>query len=1079
MARASGSTGRRTEGMTEKLKYAETLPSGTKPTLPPPGQVPHHAAATLDLGDDPSFDETMSVDLVDAVVSAITPDQPGYVVAHRYRLLEVIGRGAHGRVWAAEDQLTGGHVALKMLSPDFGAMSARIRREVASMRLLRLSGVVQLLDEGTDGDRPFLVMERVHGTPFPGCAVPASWEQLAGPAVALLETLSRMHAVGIVHRDLKPANVLVDAAGRPIILDFGLARVDTSLDEGITDHGSILGTPAYLSPEQIESHPVTARSDLYSVGVMLFEVLSGRFPHPLENVMRMLRARLSDPPTPLRDVAPAVPVAIAAVIDALLARDPAGRPRSAGEVLDRLRGQKAVARPALRRLGGDAPVRALVDAALAGRSLDVYGPRGSGRTRCLDDVAAELGQAGRAVVRVGPGARGGDAEAFAEGLRAALAAGEVVLADDADRLEPALAAALTRLRGAGSVLRALTGAPPPAGPAVTGAPPPAGPAVTLGPLAEAELRPLFVGASRLFHLPEDAARVLHRRTDGMPARVADDVTGWIQAGIARWDGDRVSVDRDAIERLEAGLIITPLGPLPQPSAPLPAELDDLLGWIVIAHPHADTASLALARGVTWLQMAADLEALQGRGAVRVLADGRVEPLCAPGDIDSWTPERRREVHRRIAFAAPPGTPRRLYHLITGTDDDVELGTEITAEARHLGRRLAMEGRLALASAAVSEGLRAERKLGMSGAVESLPLLSLAVEIALEDGTARMLDRALYELYRVRPRSNSIERLAQLVKAALAVLQRTPLAMAQATDLGPFLDPYLERHRQELRVVASRQLSPGEQEALLEEMRIWAEGSTESSARAAYGAWLARLRYRQGRFVEAAELNTLAAAGERSTTARLAALLSCATSRMEAFQLDEATHVAHEALTTARHHRLLFAEARAERILRSIAYRAGTATEPDLELVEAARNLGVGDWEAMLSLNEAAIAFRNGAELVARDLARRAEHAWTAMGEVSGGALLAASLALACGADSSTEEVERLVERALSCPVASVGLQTLGLVARSGRGPALDQDRLAGVIAILPQGRWNERREVLSLREALDALSDSRRRGTPP
>jgi hypothetical protein len=694
-------------------------------------------------------------------------------------------------------------------------------------------------------------------------------------------------------------------------------------------------------------------------------------------------------------------------------------------------------------------------------------------------VAAELGQAGRAVVRVGPGARGGDAEALAEGLRAALAAGEVVLADDADRLEPALAAALTRLRGAGSVLRALTGAPPPAGPAVTGGPPPAGPAVTLGPLAEAELRPLFVGASRLFHLPEDAARVLHRRTDGMPARIADDVTGWIQAGIARWDGDRVSVDRDAIERLEAGLIITPLGPLPQPSAPLPAELDDLLGWIVIAHPHADTASLALARGVTWLQMAGDLEALQGRGAVRVLADGRVEPLCAPGDIDSWTPERRREVHRRIAFAAPPGTPRRLYHLITGTDDDVELGTEITAEARHLGRRLAMEGRLALASAAVSEGLRAERKLGMSGAVESLPLLTLAVEIALEDATPRMLDRALYELYRVRPRSHAIERLAQLVKAALACWQRTERALEAVNELGPFNTPDLERRRQELRVFAGRMRPPAEQEALLDELAAWTEASNDPITHGAYAGWLGRLRYRQGRYEEAAELNARAAAHEPWVTAKLAALLRSASCRMEAFQLDEAAAVAREAMERAKRYRLPFHEARAERVLRSVAYRTGAARAADLELVEAATHLRVGDWEAMLSLNEAAVAFRAGEDDTAKHLAGRAESAYTAMGEVSLGALLASSLALACGADSTAEDVERLVERALSCPVASVGLQALGLVARAGRTPALDQGRLAEVMANLPKGRWDERREVLSIRESLNALSDSRRRGTPP
>jgi hypothetical protein len=307
---------------------------------------------------------------------------------------------------------------------------------------------------------------------------------------------------------------------------------------------------------------------------------------------------------------------------------------------------------------------------------------------------------------------------------------------------------------------------------------------------------------------------------------------------------------------------------------------------------------------------------------------------------------------------------------------------------------------------------------------------------------------------------------------------------------------------------------------MEEARAWAEAAGDATAgglaerfaasgapplearvlpsadpRGAYAGWLGRMRYRQGRFAEAAELLAEAAASTRWVTGKLAALVRSASARMEAFQLDLAAVVAHEAVATARRHRLPSHEASAEWIARSVAYRTGVPIAPDLELVEAAAQLRIGDTEAILCLNEAAIAFRAGRAPLARELARRAQRAWAALGEVSGGALLAASLALACGdggdgdrdrdrdGDGAQEaqETPLLIDRAVACSVPAVGIQVLGLLALAGgrQVVAVGGETRAALAAQVPAERWDRRLDVLSVREALDALEGLSRRSSRP
>jgi serine/threonine protein kinase len=273
-------------------------------------------------------DERRARGLLDVLQRELAGEET--VVAGRYVLSDRIGAGAHGTVHTAVDRLTGERVAVKLLPPAVDLDLVRLRGEIAALRLLRLPGVVHLFDEGVDHGRPFLVMERVDGVPFPGVlpegATSWSWEALRGPTLALLDTLARVHAAGLVHRDLKPRNVLVTAAGRPMLLDFGLT-VGRALAEDSASDTSALGTPAYAAPEQVRGEPVDARADLYSLGVMLWEALAGRRPHEGPRVSGILRARLAGPVESLERVASGVPREVAEVVDQMLEIDRECRPR--------------------------------------------------------------------------------------------------------------------------------------------------------------------------------------------------------------------------------------------------------------------------------------------------------------------------------------------------------------------------------------------------------------------------------------------------------------------------------------------------------------------------------------------------------------------------------------------------------------------------------------------------------------------------------------------------------------------------------------------------------------------------------
>src|SRR5512146_3557176 len=197
------------------------------------------------------------------------------LVAGRYRLLEPLGRGAMSAVRAADDLELGRRVAVKTLSPS--ADRQRFEREARAVAALSHANIVALYDYGESDGRPFMVLECLQGGSLEdrlGSGQPLPDAETRRITADVAAGLAHAHERGLVHRDLKPANILFDAEGRAKIADFGIARIAGG--ESLTAAGTVLGTAAYISPEQAAGEPATPASDVYSFGAILYRMLTGR-----------------------------------------------------------------------------------------------------------------------------------------------------------------------------------------------------------------------------------------------------------------------------------------------------------------------------------------------------------------------------------------------------------------------------------------------------------------------------------------------------------------------------------------------------------------------------------------------------------------------------------------------------------------------------------------------------------------------------------------------------------------------------------------------------------------------------------
>jgi len=252
----------------------------------------------------------------------------------RYRLLERIGGGATTLVFAAHDEATDRNVALKMIVADLEderETRERFGREARVTAELRHRNIVAVLDVGEDQGHPYIVMELLDGWPLDAYLS----RETSRPLTTNLELIRQLytgleaaHARGVVHRDIKPRNLFVQRDGLLKILDFGLVRLNTST---LTATGQIVGTPAYMSPEQAVGEKVDARSDVFSAAAVSYLILTGRAPFSRGDLRRTLNALLYEDPAPMTDAE--APASLRAVLDKGLAKDPARRYQSSAEML--------------------------------------------------------------------------------------------------------------------------------------------------------------------------------------------------------------------------------------------------------------------------------------------------------------------------------------------------------------------------------------------------------------------------------------------------------------------------------------------------------------------------------------------------------------------------------------------------------------------------------------------------------------------------------------------------------------------------------------------------------------------------
>jgi eukaryotic-like serine/threonine-protein kinase len=264
----------------------------------------------------------------------------GELISERYELEELVGTGGMSSVYRAHDRLLEREVALKVLHQQFTADTdyvERFRREARSVAQLSHPNIVTVIDRGEQDDRQFIVFEYVRGENLKTLVQrvgPLPEQEAVRLTLQIARALGFAHDKGLVHRDVKPQNVLLNGDGQAKVTDFGIAR---SLDVGgLTQTGTVMGTSDYIAPEQARGSKVDAQSDIYSLGAVLYELLTGEVPFPGDNFVAVAMRHINEPPPSVRERRPDVSPRLDAVIRRAMAKEPRDRFGSMDELCGEL-----------------------------------------------------------------------------------------------------------------------------------------------------------------------------------------------------------------------------------------------------------------------------------------------------------------------------------------------------------------------------------------------------------------------------------------------------------------------------------------------------------------------------------------------------------------------------------------------------------------------------------------------------------------------------------------------------------------------------------------------------------------------
>src|SRR6266481_1576804 len=266
--------------------------------------------------------------------------EKGTVLAVRYEILRLLGRGGMGAVYKARDTELDRTVALKLIRPELAKnpeMVRRFKQELILARQVTHKNVIRIFDLGQSDGIKFITMDFVEGQDLRALLLEKGKflpEQAARVMLQICRALEAAHAESVIHRDLKPQNIMLTQDGRVYVMDFGIAR--SAYLPGMTQTGALIGTPEYMSPEQARGEKLTERSDLFSLGIIFYELLTGKSPYPADAPLGTLWKRLQEKPKPPVDVDPTIPKPLNDIVMKALEVDPEDRWARAREMAQQL-----------------------------------------------------------------------------------------------------------------------------------------------------------------------------------------------------------------------------------------------------------------------------------------------------------------------------------------------------------------------------------------------------------------------------------------------------------------------------------------------------------------------------------------------------------------------------------------------------------------------------------------------------------------------------------------------------------------------------------------------------------------------